>query len=161
MKNVIIKMNNEFKTFSFELAVLEEMLVNDEKCNVMKFLKTSIFSNGTFLSFKVKVHLTKFCNSLEPRQMHHCVSVSYTNVINFSSFITCKLRIFISLSFLFSFSKENRQRNFNRNWHYLPNPPVFWQLVIISYLLWLELCCYKSTCLFFLQVIVHEHIAIR
>lgn len=115
MKNVIIKMNNEFKTFSFELAVLEEMLVNDEKCNVMKFLKTSIFSNGTFLSFKVKVHLTKFCNSLEPRQMHHCVSVSYTNVINFSSFITCKLRIFISLSFLFSFSKENRQRNFNRN----------------------------------------------
>lgn len=106
MKNVIIKMNNEFKTFSFELAVLEQMLVNDEKYNVMKFLKTSIFSNGTFLSFKVKVHLTKFCNSLEPRQMHHCVSVSYTNVINFSSFITCKLRIFISLSFLFPFQKR-------------------------------------------------------
>lgn len=54
MKNVIIKMNNEFKTFSFELAVLEEMLVDDEKCNVMKFLKTSIFSNGTFLSLKYK-----------------------------------------------------------------------------------------------------------
>lgn len=44
MKNIIIKMNNEFKTFSFELAVLEEMLVDDEKCNAMKFLKTSIVS---------------------------------------------------------------------------------------------------------------------
>lgn len=145
-------------TFSFELAVLEDA------CRWWKKQCHEIledhFSNGTFRSFKVQVHLTKFRNSLEPRQMHHCVSVSYTNVIIFSSFITCKLCIFISLSFLFSFSKENPHRNFKRNWCYLQNPPVFWQLVIILYLLWLEFGCYKSTCLF-LQVTVHKNIAIR
>lgn len=57
MKNVIIKMNQMHgyhdltTTFSFELAVLEEMLVDDEKSNVMKSLKTT-FLMGHFGALK-------------------------------------------------------------------------------------------------------------
>lgn len=52
MKNVIIKMNqmhgyHDLTTFSFELAVLEGMHVDDKKSNVMKSLKTS-FLMGHF-----------------------------------------------------------------------------------------------------------------
>lgn len=59
MKNVIIKMNqmhgyHDLTTiFSFELAVLEEMLVDDEKSNVMKSLKTT-FLMGHFGALKYK-----------------------------------------------------------------------------------------------------------